>query len=212
MKKRILCFGDSNTWGAVPGESSRYEDNVRWTGVLQNLLGEEYQVIEEGYNGRTSVFDDPVENRLSGIRYFETCCDSQSPLDLIIVMLGTNDLKLRFGVEARTIAYGFEWYLNTVKTAPMAGEKPKFLLVSPILISETYKNHELFHDMFGEHAAERSKRFAEAYGDFAREHDIAFLDAAQYGEACAKDGVHMDAESHQRLGTAIAKKVTELLK
>lgn len=71
MKKRILCFGDSNTWGAVPAEGTRHPDDVRWTGILAAELGNEYQVIEEGYNGRTTVHDDPVENRLSGIAYFE---------------------------------------------------------------------------------------------------------------------------------------------
>ncbi len=211
MKKRILCFGDSNTWGAVPGESTRYADDIRWTGVLQKVLGEEYQVVEEGYNGRTTVFEDAVENRLSGIRYFETCCDSQSPLDLIVLMLGTNDLKQRFGVDARAIAYGFERYLNALKIVPMAGEKPQVLLVSPILISPTYKNHALFHDMFGEHAVERSEKFAEAYREFAEEHGIAFLNAAEYGEASPKDGIHMDVDSHRRLGEAIAEKVKELL-
>ena len=82
MKKRVLCFGDSNTWGAVPEDGSRYPEDVRWTGVLQRELGEGYQVIEEGYNGRTSVFDDPVEGRLSGIQYFGPCCDSQSPIHI----------------------------------------------------------------------------------------------------------------------------------
>jgi len=85
------------------------------------------------------------------------------------------------------------------------------LLVSPILISPTYKNHALFHDMFGEHAVERSEKFAEAYREFAEEHGIAFLNAAEYGEASPKDGIHMDVDSHRRLGEAIAEKVKELL-
>ena len=73
MKKRIMCFGDSNTWGANPGTGNRYADDVRWTGVLQRELGEDYQVIEEGYNGRTSIFDDVLEGRLGGIKYFGPC-------------------------------------------------------------------------------------------------------------------------------------------
>ena len=156
MKKRILCFGDSNTWGAIPQESNRYPENIRWTGVLQNELGENYQIIEEGYNGRTTVFDDVIEWRLSGLKYFMPCCSSQSPLDLIILMLGTNDLKTRFGVDARSIAYGLQRYLDILSITPMDGNKPKVLIVSPILIDPTYKNDLLFYDIFGENADIRS--------------------------------------------------------
>lgn len=211
MKKRIMCFGDSNTWGAVPQEGSRYPEDIRWTGVLQKELGEEYTIIEEGYNGRVSVHDDVVEGRLSGVKYFAPCCDTQSPLDLIILMLGTNDLKVRFGVSARTIAFGFQRYLDALHTTPMAGERPKVLLASPILIDASYKEDPLFHDMFGEDAVERSKELAEAYEEAAKANGWEFIDAAKYGKASAKDGVHMEPEYHERLGKAFAAKVKEIL-
>lgn len=211
MKKRILCFGDSNTWGAVPAEGTRHPDDVRWTGILAAELGNEYQVIEEGYNGRTTVHDDPAENRLSGIAYFEACLDSQSPLDLIILMLGTNDLKARFGVDPYTIAFGFGRYLNAVKTVPMAGNRPEVLLAAPLLIDPSYKDVPLFLDMFGEGAVERSERFAEAYEAFAKENGVHFIDASKYGKASVRDGVHMEAEYHEKLGKAFAEKVKEIL-
>lgn len=211
MKKRILCFGDSNTWGAVPAEGTRYPEDVRWTGILAKELGNEYQIIEEGYNGRTSVHDDWVEGRISGLTYFRPCIDSQSPLELIILMLGTNDLKARFQVEARTIAYGFGQYLDAAKTVPMTGSRPEILLVSPILIDPSYKEDPLFYDMFGEYAAERSQRFAEAYEEYAKSAGIHFMNAAKYGKASVRDGVHMEADSHERLGKAFARKVKEIL-
>ena len=211
MKKRILCYGDSNTWGAVPAEGTRHPDDVRWTGILAAELGNEYQVIEEGYNGRTTVHDDPVENRLSGIAYFEACLDSQSPLDLIILMLGTNDLKARFGVDPYTIAFGFGRYLNAVKTVPMAGNRPEVLLAAPLLIDPSYKDVPLFLDMFGEGAVERSEKFAEAYEAFAKENGVHFIDASKYGKASVRDGVHMEAEYHEKLGKAFAEKVKEIL-
>ena len=211
MKKRILCFGDSNTWGAVPGESTRHSEDIRWTGILAKDLGSEYRVIEEGYNGRTSVHDDAVEDRLSGITYFKPCLDSQSPLDLIILMLGTNDLKVRFQVDAKTIAYGLGRYLNAITTSPMTGNKPKVLLVSPILIDSSYKNNSLFYDMFREGAVERSRELRKAYEEFANQNEICFMDAAEYGKASDKDGIHMEAESHERLGKALAKKTREVL-
>lgn len=211
MQKRILCFGDSNTWGAVPGESSRFPDEVRWTGVLQKGLGDGYQVIEEGYNGRTSVHDDMVEGRLSGLTYFAPCIDSQSPLDLIILMLGTNDLKERFGVGPKTIAAGFGRYLDVIKTTPMYGKQPKVLIASPIFVGTSYKSHALFHDMFGEDAVERSEGFAEAFREFAQEAGVYYIDAAEYGKPSEKDGIHMEAEYHEKLGKAFAEKVKEIL-
>ena len=211
MKKRIMCFGDSNTWGANPSDGTRYPDDVRWTGVLQNELGEGYTVIEEGYNGRVSVFDDVLEGRLSGVKYFAPCCDSQSPLDLIIIMLGTNDLKARFGVSPRTIAFGFNRYLDALTITPMAGEKPKVLLTSPILIDAAYKNHPLFYDMFGEDAVEKSEQLAVAYKEVADANGWEFFNAADYGKASVTDGVHMEPEYHEKLGKAFAKKVKEIL-
>jgi lysophospholipase L1-like esterase len=211
VKKRILCFGDSNTWGANPKDGTRHAADVRWTGVLQRELGDDYQIIEEGYNGRTTVFDDMVEGRLSGIRYFAPCLDSQSPLDLIILMLGTNDLKARFGVEAGTIAYGFYRYLNALQITPMAGNKPKVLIVSPILIDEAYKKNSLFYDMFGEEAHGRSERFANAYEDFANDAGVYYMNAAEYATASQYDGVHMEAAEHEKLGKAFATKAKEIL-
>ena len=212
MKKRILCFGDSNTWGAIAGDSERRDTEERWTGILQRELGDGYQVIEEGYNGRTTVFDDPVEGRLSGIRYFGPCLDTQSPLDLVILMLWTNDLKKRFGVSPGTIAFGLNRYLDVLAVTPMAGKKkPQVLIVSPLLISPKYKDHPLFHDMFGEDADVLSGEFAKEYKAFADGAGLEFLDAAAYAQAADEDGIHMTAESHIRLGEAMAEKVRELL-
>lgn len=211
MKKRILCYGDSNTWGNISGTPDRFDPDVRWTGVLQRALGDDYLVIEEGYNGRTSVFTDIVEGRLSGLDYFGPCLDSQSPLDLVIIMLGTNDLKIRFGVEAQTIAFGFGRYLDKLKTTPMMGGMPRVLLVSPILLDESYKQNVLFHGMFGEDGVERSKALAPAYKAFAEANGIDFMDAALYASPVEVDGVHMGADSHERLGKAFAERVKQLI-
>ncbi len=209
--KRILCFGDSNTWGNIPGTADRYPPESRWTGVLQAALGSDFLVIEEGYNGRTSVMPDRVEGRLSGIDYFGPCLDSQSPLDLVVLMLGTNDLKLRFGLEAESIAFGFHRYLDVLKTAPMAGDRPKLLLVSPILLDESYKQNPVFHGMFGEEGVARSKALAAAYRRFAEENDIDFLDAAACARASSADGIHMSQEEHRRLAAVIAEKIRGIL-
>ena len=115
MKKRILCFGDSLTWGFNPHDCSRFDDDIRWTGVLQKLLGDEYKVIEEGQNGRTIAVDDPVEGEKNGLTYLIPCLDSHMPLDAMIVMLGTNDLKVRFGFTPKDIADEMDRFLGKVK-------------------------------------------------------------------------------------------------
>ena len=94
--KNILCFGDSNTWGYVPGTGNRYPKQIRWTGLLQNLLGDSFFIIEEGLNGRTTVLDDPTRIAKNGMTYLRPCLDSQAPIDLVVMMLGTNDCKHRF--------------------------------------------------------------------------------------------------------------------
>ena len=209
--KRILCFGDSNTWGNISGTPDRFDPEVRWTGVLQRRLGDGYLVIEEGYNGRTVVMPDLVEGRLSGIDYFRPCLDSQSPLDLVILMLGTNDLKVRFGLEAESIAFSFGRYLDALKTTPMMGDRPKVLLISPILIDESYKGNALFHGMFGEDGVSRSRALAPAYQRFAQENGLEFMDAAQYAAASPVDGIHMAAADHERLGLAVAERVRGII-
>ena len=94
--KRILCFGDSNTWGWNPANKERFDENSRWTGILKNKLGENYDIIEEGLNGRTTVWDDPIEGYKNGKKHLPSCLESHRPLDIVVLMLGTNDLKSRF--------------------------------------------------------------------------------------------------------------------
>ena len=114
-KYRILCFGDSLTWGFDPEKGNRISGDKRWTGVLQTLLGDRCQVIEEGQNGRTIATEDPAEGEKNGIRYILPCIESQCPLDLMIVMLGTNDLKQKFGYSARDIAGEMQLFLEKVQ-------------------------------------------------------------------------------------------------
>src|SRR5512143_1112361 len=102
----ILCFGDSNTWGYNPETAERYPPDVRWTGVLQQKLGAQYRVIEEGLNGRTTVWDDPVQPGRNGRIYLGPCLESHRPLDAVVLFLGLNDLKVRFSATAEDIAKG----------------------------------------------------------------------------------------------------------
>ena len=211
MKKRVLCYGDSNTWGCMPGPGDRFPEDVRWTGILQSLLGEEYTIIEEGHNGRTTVWDDPIENRMSGLTYFYPCVESQSPLDLIIIALGVNDLKPRFHCSPGSIADGLSQYFQTLKYVPLHGRTPKVLLVSPAYIHPEYWKNHLIHEIYGENAYERSRLLAPEYEAVADRYGAGFLDAALYAQADPLDGIHLDAASHRRLAEAMAEKIREMI-
>ena len=104
--KNILCFGDSNTYGYMPLTGRRYDEKTRWTGRLQKLLGSVYKVIEEGCNGRTTVFEDPYDGWTKGIDYICPCIKSHKPIDIVILMLGSNDLKEFFHNTVDEIARG----------------------------------------------------------------------------------------------------------
>jgi len=210
--KRILCFGDSNTWGNISATPDRFPADVRWTGVLQRELGDDYLVIEEGYNGRTTVLEDPVEGRLSGIDYFRPCLDSQSPLDLVIIMLGTNDTKRRFNLSPMTIGEGMMQLIRLTKlyAADAQGNAPKVLIVAPppILDGLMKSRHG---ECFGEQAIGVSKGLAAEYARIAKLLRCEFFDAAGWAEVWPGDAVHFTREGHLRLAEGLAGKIRQIL-
>jgi lysophospholipase L1-like esterase len=135
--KTILCYGDSNTWGCIPLSGAhpprRYGPAQRWPGVLRRELGDGFWIVEEGLNARTTVWDDPLEPFRSGKELLVPCLLTHQPIDLVIVMLGTNDLKGRFGVGARDIAAGAGLLLDVVRASTCGpGESPpEALLLCP---------------------------------------------------------------------------------
>ena len=133
MKKRILCYGDSNTYGYTPS-GGRYDEDTRWPMRLQTLLGDDYAVVEEGFSGRTCVYDDPVEGGYkSGLTYLPPCLMTHNPLDAVIIMLGTNDTKQRFGMTPLTIGESMMQLIRTARLYAMneAGKPPRIIIVSP---------------------------------------------------------------------------------
>ncbi len=210
MKKRIMCYGDSNTWGFIAGSDfKRYEDGVRWTSVLADTLGAEYTVLEEGYNGRTTVWFDPVEQRKSGLETLTTIIDSCSPLDAVILMLGTNDTKCQFTATSANIASSAALIAKEIMSSPFGpvfGQAPKVLLVSPPIIENPQ-----FAGLFDETSAAISRGFSEDFKKQAELLGCSFFDAASCTEPDPKDGVHITAESHSKLGRAIAEKILEII-
>ncbi len=208
----ILCFGDSNTHGFNPKNGTRFDKNTRYTGILQQLLGENFNIIEEGLSGRTTVFDDPITYGLSGIRYIEPCLMSHEPLDLVIVMLGTNDTKERFSANSNVIALGLTKLLQKIQSTSIAFEKntPNILVVCPAPIrKEIYKNPALRTMGYG--CSEKSYELAPLYEDVCHNLGCHFLDAGKFVSTSDDDFVHLDENSHKILAKALQKTILEIL-
>ena len=214
MTKTILCFGDSNTHGADPTGGPRYDLHTRWPGVLRDTLGAGYHVIEEGCGGRTTVHEDPIESLRSGSKngaaYLPACLNSHKPLDLVIILLGTNDLKPRFAVNASDIARGAGALVDlTLQSATGPdGARPQVLLIAPP--PTTALDGLAFESMFaGAHA--KSLALSRWYAAEASARGVAFLDAGTVIQSSPADGIHWDRAAHAALGAAVAAKAQRLL-
>jgi lysophospholipase L1-like esterase len=207
--KTILCYGDSNTWGWNPETESRYARDERWSGVLRQDLGEGYLVIEEGLNGRTTVWDDPIEGYKNGKEYLIPCLETHKPLDLVIIMLGTNDLKTRFSVPACDIAAGAGVLVDLVLKSETGrdGSAPLALLIAPPPLGKLSGFAEMF-----EGGSAKSLGVGRHYRLVAEENGCAFLDAAQAIVSSGIDGIHLDLSEHRKLGHAVASLVQDLLR
>jgi lysophospholipase L1-like esterase len=207
--KTVLCYGDSNTWGYDPATKDRFARDERWPGVLRQELGEEYWVIEEGLGGRTTVWDDPIEGYKNGKEYLIPCLGSHQPVDLVIIMLGTNDLKKRFSVSAYDVANGAGVLVDVVhkSAAGPNGGAPKLLLMAPPPVVRLTEFAEMF-----EGAEAKSKKLSEHFRRVAQEQGCELLDTAQVIVSSDLDGIHFDKGEHQKLGRAVAARVREILR
>ncbi|MEM7372965.1 MAG: SGNH/GDSL hydrolase family protein [Bacteroidota bacterium] len=205
--KTILCYGDSNTWGYIPGTAERYGRNIRWPKVMQQHLGAGYEVIEEALNGRTTVHEDFLEEGRNGITYLTPCLISHAPIDLVILKLGVNDLKHRFSVPASDIADGvrkLSWKILKSDSGPNH-QPPKLLIVTPPPMGKLSQ----FADMF-EGGPEKSRQFSRHYQAVADELGCAYLDAGAHVVSSDVDGIHWEADQHVKLGGIMAEKVKQL--
>lgn len=199
-KIRILCYGDSNTFGYIPGRGGRYNRHTRWPGRLQELLGSEYQVIEEGLCGRTTAFEDMTEPGRNGLDRVREAVERSLPLDVLVIMLGSNDCKAQFGASAQEIAGGLE----QVAAQARGGEASGFrvLLVAPAAMTDRVM-HSGFGSEFDQRSIKVSKELAEAYEALARKCGCDFLDGSKVTQVSEIDGLHLDAEGHGRLAEAV---------
>jgi lysophospholipase L1-like esterase len=207
-EKVVLCYGDSNTWGYNPATQDRFPRDHRWPGVLRRELGDGYLVIEEGLNGRTTVWDDPIEGYKNGKEYLTPCLESHKPIDLVVIMLGTNDLKMRFNVPACDVAAGAGVLVDMV-TKSEAGHgdsAPQVLLIAPPSFAKLSEFAEMF-----EGGTAKSRLLSRHFHVIAEECGCPLLDAADVIVSSELDGIHFELGEHRKLGEAVARRVEQML-
>lgn len=217
--KTILCYGDSNTWGFMPTPggpqftaNNRFPWGVRWTSRMQIALGHDYHVAECGVNGRTTLFDCPMAEYRNGLKDIDVCMQSQHPVDMVIIMLGTNDTKMIFNANAYIIAKGVGRIIDRIRQGAYGpnGACPEILVVSPIHIHANMMN-EWLKDEFGAHALEVDAQLSEKMAKMAHSHGVHFMDAGEWITADPGDGIHMNADGHALLAEKMTAKVKEIL-
>ncbi len=209
MRKTVLCYGDSNTYGYNPLDGSRYPKNIRWPGVLQELLGDDYEVIEAGCNGRTTVFKRPDEPWTWGIDHITTAIYTHHPIHILVIMLGSNDLKTEFGASAKDIAEGAAQIVTLAREfcTKKQGFLPEILLVSPPKIGPEIC-HSPFCDSFDSSAVERSRQLAGEFRKAAESLHCLFADAAEAADPSEADSLHLMPEAHAALAQLICRTIT----
>ena len=203
---KILCYGDSNTWGRDPhGSGIRYHVNIRWTGQLQSKLGSNYWIIEEGLGGRTTVLEDPKRDGRNGLIYLKPCLESHSPIDIIILMLGTNDFKARFNQSLENIGKNIEELVKIIYYfADVKNKKPlKLILLSPPYVDESVEGVK---DNYSG-AEEKSKKLATYYEQVAKKYNCEFIDIAKIVKPSKIDGSHLDPSAHKAIADALGEKI-----
>lgn len=207
---KILCYGDSNTWGQMPDMKGRQPADVRWTGQLQNLLGEKYYVIEEGLPSRTTDLEYAKKPGRNGKTYLIPCLGTHKPIDIVVLMLGTNDLKTVFNRTAGDVSLALKGLVADTRKygTYMEQDPPQIILVSPILIdSDAQEFANLYSDNYGAGASKKSLELAEHIAAVAKDENCIFLDAATVATP-GVDGIHLATESH----VSLAKLVGEAIK
>ena len=202
--RRILCFGDSNTYGYSP-DGQRYEEDSIWPGVMGKLLGDRFEVIVDGKNGRTIAFDDPYMEDCNGMRDIEASLEANAPLDLVILMLGTNDLKMYFNSNPAEIADNLKLMCDLIQKKTDA----KILIASPMLLGDEIEFSPTLSLEFGRAQIDYSFDFAPRFEKVAKEVGAGFIDLAVVAVSSGADCLHLMPEEHQQVGVAMKEKVMD---
>lgn len=206
--KQILCFGDSNTYGLIPGVPERYEWGTRWSSILDECVRRMgYRVIEEGLCGRTTMFEDAYRKGRKGTELLPVLLEAHNPIDIVVLMLGTNDCKVAYGATPERIGEGIEALIDQIQTFD---PDIRIVLVSPIALGDKVWE-EGYDTEFNENSVAVSKALPKVYERIAKRRGIEFLAASDYAKPSNTDREHMDAEGHRYFAEAISDKIESMI-
>lgn len=203
--KRILCFGDSNTFGFNPENGLRYSKDARWTGVLQTLLGNEYEIIEAGCNNRTCFRNNPEGKKFTGSQILPEYLKEK--FDIVILALGANDLQRQYRTTLEELKYGMESLVELVKNS---NSSAKIFIVSPSIIGEKVLTSRIFSFLFDETSIEKSKSIGLIYKEVAKVKACEFLDLEEFAKVSSIDGLHYDELVHKQIAQKFFEVISNL--
>ena len=211
--KKIICFGDSNTHGYNSKTMGRFSEEERWPKLLGKFLGEDYDVVEEGLEGRTACFEDPLFEGLCGFKYIYPCIMTHKPVDLLIIMLGTNDVKERFSATPENVAKGIDRLIQKALDTKIAfRNEPNVLLVCPPPINPGYEKTDIYGEM-GDNCVEKSKLLAPLYKKVAELKGIHFIDAGNIEgvDMYPYDHMHLSLDAHKNLAKFLSEMIPGMI-
>lgn len=212
--KNILIYGDSHVYGKVPKEEKRFSINDTFPGVLRNILGNDYNVVIEGLRGRMIAGENPLRPERNGLEQFGPIFASHLPLDLVVLMLGTNDCNRSSQKSKEEFKQALGEYLVKMKTwsDSFTMKNPQMLIVvPPSMISTEIVKDSIMETLFGEQAEEKSKKLSGFYKEFCEENNISFFDAGTVCTVAKNEGVHLDLENNLLLGQALASEILKII-
>ena len=211
-KIRILCYGDSNTWGYISGsDHQRYGIGERWTSILKELLGNNFEIIEEGLNSRTLTSNDtrPGKEGKNGYEYLLPCLDTHDPIDLVILMLGTNELKITYNKTPKEIGKMLEdYFVKTIlnRKSQCKNTYPKLLIITPPIVNENVEYKKEDNKYKG--ATKKSQELNNIYKEIANKYNCYFL--SNENLETGTDGVHLTKESHKLLASKLKEIINKI--
>jgi len=216
--KTILIFGDSNTWGydyetytPETGVRGRFAFDERWPGIVQNLLGADYRIIENGLNTRTVVVEDPCIAHRRGMDSLQVALESNAPLDLVVIQLGANEFKTMYSRTAGAIAFGMDHMVRACAQSYYGFTPPKVLLIAPAPLHPDSSKMDLGFN-YGPDAYEKSLLIGKEYEAIANRRGCGFINGADLDfELNTLDGVHYSRNDHKKLAAVVAQKIKEML-
>lgn len=191
--KKVLCFGDSNTFGYIPKSGKRYDENTRWSGILKKSLKDKFEIIEQGENNRTCFKDNPAGTKYIGFKYLPFVLDNS--FDIVILSIGINDTQIQYNCSSKDYYKGFDKIIALIREiAP----KAKIILMAPSKLSnDIFKGH--FCTMFDKKSIEQSKELSDIYENICLKNGCYFIDLNKITPVSELDGLHYSIESHKKI-------------